>query len=632
MVWNVEFQIAGLIIASIVAIMCFGQKRLNFKAEKAFIRLLSGIVVSIALDLLSVVAINYSNSVPYWLTQLVCKAYLFSILTVAFLSSWFAVAELSYNFRTIWRNISLVPMLVELVVQIIYPTQIYLNAEEEALYSYGITVTTVYVFGFVYLISILVMTVVLRDRISSKRRLSIYFWMATWMVVGIVQFINNKLLLASFAMSIASVYMYCKMENPENHLDFEVEAFNRKGFHILMDECIRFRRHRTMINISIDNLNNIRDIFGYKTVNDLMKEICSFFHSIPGITVFRLEKSLFALVFESEAQAAEGLNRVDRRLERPWQVNGVQINVNMGVSYLDDILRYKNADELEEVVRYFTTMAGDNGQGTLFIDDEELSERRRAFELQQTIEWALENDKIEIYYQPIYNIKAGRFSSMEALVRLRDENGNLMMPIDFIEFAEKNGMILKLGEAIFRKVCQFIRYNHIEDYGIDYIEVNLSVIQCMQNDLAREFKNIMGEYEIAPHKINIEVTETAAINTKKTLDNNMKELLEYGTSFSLDDFGSGYSNLTYVVDMPISIIKLDRSLTLAYDSSDKARVATEYSVEMIHKLGLEIVVEGVETEEQYLNFKRLGVEYIQGYYFSKPIPSENVLDYVREWM
>ena len=277
-------------------------------------------------------------------------------------------------------------------------------------------------------------------------------------------------------------------------------------------------------------------------------------------------------------------------------------------------------------------MAGDNGQGTLFIDDEELSERRRAFELQQTIEWALENDKIEIYYQPIYNIKAGRFSSMEALVRLRDENGNLMMPIDFIEFAEKNGMILKLGEAIFRKVCQFIRYNHIEDYGIDYIEVNLSVIQCMQNDLAREFKNIMGEYEIAPNKINIEVTETAAINTKKTLDNNMKELLEYGTSFSLDDFGSGYSNLTYVVDMPRSIIKLDRSLTLAYDSSDKARVATEYSVEMIHKLGLEIVVEGVETEEQYLNFKRLGVEYIQGYYFSKPIPSANVLDYVREWM
>ena len=87
-----------------------------------------------------------------------------------------------------------------------------------------------------------------------------------------------------------------------------------------------------------------------------------------------------------------------------------------------------------------------------------------------------------------------------------------------------------------------------------------------------------------------------------------------------------------MVGMPLKIIKIDRSITIAYDSSEKARVATEYTVDMVHRLGMEIVVEGIETEEQYLNFKKLGVEYIQGYYFSKPLPKERVLNYVREWL
>jgi EAL domain-containing protein (putative c-di-GMP-specific phosphodiesterase class I) len=237
-----------------------------------------------------------------------------------------------------------------------------------------------------------------------------------------------------------------------------------------------------------------------------------------------------------------------------------------------------------------------------------------------------------MYYQPIYNISEGKFSSMEALVRIKDENGKLIMPGDFIEYAEKNGMILTLGEMVFRKVCEFVRQSKIEDYGIEYIEVNLSVVQCMQDDLAKDFKNIMAEYGIPPHRINLEITETAAINTRYTLEKNMDDLIAYGTSFSLDDYGSGYSNLTYMVGMPLKIIKIDRSITIAYDSSEKARVATEYTVDMVHRLGMEIVVEGIETEEQYLNFKKLGVEYIQGYYFSKPLPKERVLNYVREWL
>jgi EAL domain-containing protein (putative c-di-GMP-specific phosphodiesterase class I) len=220
---------------------------------------------------------------------------------------------------------------------------------------------------------------------------------------------------------------------------------------------------------------------------------------------------------------------------------------------------------------------------------------------------------------------------MEALVRLRDDKGTMVMPSDFIEYAEKNGMILKLGEAVFRKVCEFIQRMHVDEYGIEYIEVNLSVVQCMQTDMARILKNIMGEYQIPPYRINFEITETAT-GSGKAIDKNMRELLDYGCSFSLDDYGSGYSNLTYVVNLPVKIIKIDKLITDNYFVSEKVRIATEYTIEMLHKLGMEIVVEGVDSEEKYLAFKKLNAEFIQGYYFSKPLPKDRVLNFIQEWL
>jgi EAL domain-containing protein (putative c-di-GMP-specific phosphodiesterase class I) len=154
----------------------------------------------------------------------------------------------------------------------------------------------------------------------------------------------------------------------------------------------------------------------------------------------------------------------------------------------------------------------------------------------------------------------------------------------------------------------------------------------MQDDLAKTYMEIMSEYNVPPHRINLEITETAAVNSKTTLKENMNSLLAYGNTFSLDDYGTGYSNLIYIIQMPLHIIKIDRTLALSYMESLKAKTATEYTVEMAHALGLKIVVEGIETEEQYLAFKKLGVEYIQGYYFSKPLSKERVLSFVQEWL
>jgi len=630
MVWNIHFQCAALTIATVVAVMCFGQKRLNFAAERAFTKLLFCVVISIILDISSIFAINYREVAGMTVTQLICKLYLFSITAVACQAAWFSVAEIRYTFKQFWVNATAVPLFIEAAVLLFVPVNIYVEGNE--LYTYGIPVLLTYAFCTLYLVSTFVMIIFLRDKINLKRRYAIYFWMIAWLVAALIQFINNELLVVSLAMAIGCMYMYCKLENPEYHLDFATNVFNRKGFEMIMSEHIKYKERKALISMVIRDMNMVNEVFGTHAVETVILSISRFADNIPDSTLFRMEDNLFCIALDKPEDSEKALEYILKRFELPWTIEGASVEIGVSLSYIDDTLKFNTVDELEEVVHYFAGESMKRPAGDILtVNEEELSVRQRSMEIRHAIEWALHNDSIEVYYQPIYNIKEGRFSAMEALIRIRDDKGTMVMPSDFIEYAEKNGMILKLGESVFRKVCEFIQRMHVDEYGIEYIEVNLSVVQCMQTDMARILKNIMGEYQIPPYRINFEITETAT-GSRKAIDKNMRELLDYGCSFSLDDYGSGYSNLTYVVNLPLRIIKIDKLITDSYFTSEKVRIATEYTIEMLHKLGMEIVVEGVDSEEKYLAFKRLKAEYIQGYYFSKPLPKDRVLNFIQEWL
>nr|MDE6607042.1 EAL domain-containing protein [Lachnospiraceae bacterium] len=264
----------------------------------------------------------------------------------------------------------------------------------------------------------------------------------------------------------------------------------------------------------------------------------------------------------------------------------------------------------------------------LCIDMEKASEMYREKATEQLLLNAMEKDWVEVYYQPIYSTKEQRFVSAEALVRIKDEDGKIVPPGMFIDVAEKNGMILRLGEMVFEKVCRFVKENQVEQYGLEYIEVNLSVVQCAYERLADDYIQIMKKHNIKPGFINLEITESASLSAKKTLLNNMISLMDYGIRFSLDDFGTGQSNLNYIVDMPVDIVKFDREMINAYFENGKAKYVMDAAMHMVHGMNLEIVSEGIETKEQYQVMKELGISYIQGYYFSKPLSEQQFLEFI----
>ena len=298
--------------------------------------------------------------------------------------------------------------------------------------------------------------------------------------------------------------------------------------------------------------------------------------------------------------------------------------------FIPNMQKVGNSDDLFALIRYAKEKNDREENILLTVSDKMITNMYHEKEIKQQISKAMDMDLVEVFYQPIYSIKEENFTSMEALVRIRDDEGNIISPAIFIPIAEKNGMIIRLGEIVFEKVCSFVKKNRLRQYGIQYVEVNLSVLQCADERLSEKFINIMEKYKVSPDMINLEITETASMRAKRILLDNMKNLMNYGVNFSLDDFGTGESNLNYIVDMPVSIVKFDKGMTDAYFRNGRASYVMDAAIRMIQGMHLKIVSEGVETEKQFEVMKDLGINYIQGYYFSKPLPELEFLQFIEE--
>jgi EAL domain-containing protein (putative c-di-GMP-specific phosphodiesterase class I) len=216
----------------------------------------------------------------------------------------------------------------------------------------------------------------------------------------------------------------------------------------------------------------------------------------------------------------------------------------------------------------------------------------------------------------------GRLVAAEALSRLHAEDGRMISPAVFIPIAEKSGSIIALGEQVLRKTCRFIRDNDIAALGLQWINVNLSPYQCMSPTLAERFKAILEEYGVAPALIHLELTEQS-IADYELIKPQLLDLEEIGFQFALDDYGSGASNLTRVKQFPFKNIKIDMEVVRNYFRDRDPLLPT--LVQVFRQMDFSITAEGIETKEMAEGMREIGCDYLQGFYFSQPVPMQAFL-------
>ena len=272
------------------------------------------------------------------------------------------------------------------------------------------------------------------------------------------------------------------------------------------------------------------------------------------------------------------------------------------------------------------SIKGNYNQNYIIYDDIMNQKVLLEQEITNEMEWALEGGQFQVYIQPIYSLKENCLVSAEALVRWFHPEKGMISPGDFIPFFEKNGFIVKLDAYVREKVVELLAAVKKQGKRSVPVSVNLSRLELYDPDFCNKLVGLIENYQVSPEYLRLEITESAYTDNPQQLLDTIGVLRKYGFDILMDDFGSGYSSLNMLKEVPVDILKLDMRFLAGNDVFGREASILASIVHMAHDIGMATVAEGIETEEQASFLKKIACEYGQGYYYSRPIPSEKFLE------
>ena len=316
---------------------------------------------------------------------------------------------------------------------------------------------------------------------------------------------------------------------------------------------------------------------------------------------------------------------VKRTREPFYLVGGQVLNITVSVGVAEYPEAATSALELincAEIVMFKGKSMGKNR--IQYFDTPILNDFLKNVELDSKLKEAVFDHNFILYYQPQYYAGNQKLRGMEALIRWKDGDGEMISPAKFIPIAEKNGTIIPIGNWVLEQsIRTFSEWRN--RYGVPFVlSVNISALQYQKEDFVDLLLNIIRKYDVSPEEIELEITESILIDDFQAVTEKMQLLKEYGIRISLDDFGTGFSSLSYLKKLPINTLKIDKSFTDTLLTDSATRIITESIVSMVKSLGFESIAEGVEEEQQYKYLRAIGCDIIQGYLFGKPLSQEEI--------
>ena len=423
------------------------------------------------------------------------------------------------------------------------------------------------------------------------------------------------------------------VENEEDKTDVELGAYNRAALALDIDGCIRSRNPMLLVVIRVINSDVIGNMIGSQNVVLLYRSIVKYLASkVKSYQIYTTSPGTFAVALYNttlkqrhnkspEEWAMEFAERIRRHFERPWHLDDRTLPLETAVMLADIPNGISDVSQVFYMID--SPIPADLEKNVISGKDLDYLLRREAVE--KAVSRGLAENSFEVYYQPTYNIDKS-IHGAEALLRMHDSEIGDIYPDEFIPITEQLNLIDDVDEFVLKEVCSFVKSGIPLKLGLDSINVNLSVIQCMKEGFVDHINSIVEEYDIDKSFINFEITESVAANDYKLLSKVIRHLKLEGFRFSIDDYGTGYSNMTSVFSLNIDVIKIDKSILWGAEKTELGYVILENSIRMIRQMKRKILVEGVETPEQIDILSNLDVDYLQGFFFSKPLPKKDFIE------
>lgn len=637
--FDISFRVQSLALAVVILLIIdfLKNKKLPLRSTVVFGCFLFVGAFNLVADFVSYFTLLNYQVVPGWVNRIVHIAFIGSLelLTVCLFLYVFYLQGAQKRLVKWQVILAVTPFVLAAVTSVFAPIEYVVD--EHGAYSTGLMVYILYGSIVVYVLATCVLLFRNNNTVSkesnanyARARITVAVGLGIWIVVALIQFITKYVLISSIGNSLMLLYIYLNFENPKRYADDETDTLNRQAFHIMVPEMLARKRTFWLVNFTVDDNDQISRSMGYDAMKVILRTAADRLRTVVPRSGFFHSRSNTLSVFVSDRDQLDALLKRagTADFQVPW--NNGTFKPQYHITIMECPKYGGTSDEIYDTMGYVMEHHRHHEKGhVLWVDEETIRNRDYSKQVLAVLTKAVQEKAFDVVYQPIWSTQENRFASAEALVRLQD-CGDLgfISPEIFIPMAEQHGMIGEIGSIVFEKVCSFASENRLWEKGVNYIEVNLSGMQSVDPALPAQLMSVMHKYGIQPKFINLEITETASIDGGEMLDVNMKRLRSLGCHFSMDDFGTGYSNLAKMAKVHFELVKLDKSLIWPAfgEKPEEPMVILNSCIAMILQLGAHIVAEGVETQEQADFLTEQGVNYLQGYYYSKPISGDTFLE------
>jgi diguanylate cyclase (GGDEF)-like protein len=393
-----------------------------------------------------------------------------------------------------------------------------------------------------------------------------------------------------------------------------------------------------VLYLDLDRFKVINDSLGHTIGDQLLVGIADRLKKNlrPGDTVARLGGDEFTVLIEDIADETESVQvaeRVQKELSVPFTLSGREVFTTVSMGIAPSATGYERAEDILRDADTAMYRAKSMGKARYEIFDKAMHARAiNLLQMETDMRRALERDEFILHYQPIVALDNFSLRGFEALVRWQHPERGFISPMDFIPVAEETGMIVQLGEWVMREACRQM-HQWQKCFPLEeplFVTVNLSSKQFTQATLISTFAMILQETGVKPQSVKLEITESVVMENVDTATEMLRQLRGLGVKLAIDDFGTGYSSLSYLHRFPIDTLKIDRSFVTRMSENNENVEIVRTIVVLAQNLGMDVVAEGVETNEQLVILQKLGCENGQGYFFSKPVNSDGAEKIIAE--
>ncbi len=634
MVYNVNYLISAMIFLLLILYHFLGQRKLDERNSKTFLFFLIVGLMDVLLDFLCTILITMARPGLCGLLELLLVIlYLLQILVpVAFYGYIHRLRNLTDRQWFRRMTVASIPAVVMAVVVLSNHWHGWLFTVTKAgVYIRGPLYLGMYLLALCYVGAVALGSVLYAKQFGRKTVGVIWEFLLLAGTCAVIQMIYNDILMTSFGIALGISVLFLTINNPYGYTDSLTGVYDRKYFHEFLQPMIGRQRALHCVGVDVTCLRRINRMYGAEAGDSLLRQVASLLRGPDSsIWVFRFGGSQFLAVVKTLREYEMLLKSAKAFSNSTIQLGGNDSPIALTVSGVMNCEEMGTCETIVAYIEYLNSLAPEKESSFLVQSS---AETLRGFHYQQMVEdylpAAIREDKFTVHYQPVYSIREGRYISLEALSRLRHPQLGYISPEVFIAAAERANCMTQIGLLQIHRICAFIRENRDRLPGIRNVKINLSPSELLNVQYCHQIIRVIRESGVDPSFLHIEVTESLATEYEEALYKIVGEFTQAGIGLCMDDFGAGYANLNAVLQLPFSIIKMDRSMLTNICENERNSILLEGIIRLCRSLGYQTVAEGVETKEELDKVTQLGIDMIQGYYFSRPLEGGSLLELLK---